>query len=129
MLKTAMAAVCLLAAVSTPCAFAHARVGAAASSERIVLTRAEISRIKASLRLTSEQMAYWQPIESTLREVAVHGAHGIAVASEPIVLDPARLQRLIAAAMALLTKLDERQRREASLLARSMGLGPLVASY
>ncbi len=134
MLKPAFAAIGILAAVGALGASAQQRVAAgppAASTAagKIVLTRAEIGRIKARLRLTPEQLQHWGPIEAALRAMAAHGAHGVAAASEPIVLDQAKLQRLVAVAMPLLTSLGAEQRREATALARSLGLGQLVASY
>jgi hypothetical protein len=48
------------------------------------------------------------------------------MAAKPVVLDEAKLQRLVSAAMPLLMTLDESQKRHAAALAHSMGLGPLM---
>jgi len=46
-----------------------------------------------------------------------------------LILDQTKIQRLAAAAMPLLMKLDEGQKRAAAALARSVGLGPLMAAF
>ncbi len=101
----------------------------AATHETVVLTRAQIGHIRARLKLTAEQAKYWQPVEAALRDMAGRSAHGVAAAARPIVLDQAKVHRLAGLAMPLLMALRDDQKREASALAHSMGLGSLMASF
>ncbi len=94
----------------------------AATHGHVVLTRAQIVRIKALLHLKPDQLQYWHPIEAVLREMSPHGGHGVALASQAIVLDESKLQRLAAAALPLLTVLGPEQKREASALGRAIGV-------
>ncbi len=134
MLKAALTAAFALATVGGSGLSAESAAGvrhelAAAAHDGVVLTRAQISHIKAKLQLTPEQAQYWRPVENALRQMAGSSAHGVAMASQPIVLDQARVQRLAALAMPLLMTLREDQRRQASALARSMGLGASLAAF
>jgi hypothetical protein len=99
------------------------------TQDRLMLTTADIVHIKAVLKLTREQEQYWPPVETALRAIAGHAAQGTAWVSQPAVLDQAKMQRLAAAAAPLLMRLDDGQRRAAAALARSVGLGPLLAAF
>ena len=99
------------------------------TQDRVRLTSADIVHIKAVLRLTHEQEQYWPPVEAALRAITGHAAQGAALAPQPPVLDQARMQRLAAAAAPLLMRLDDGQKRAAAALARSVGLGPLLAAF
>jgi hypothetical protein len=92
----------------------------AATHGHVVLTRAQIVRIKALLHLKPDQLQH--PIEAVLREMSPHGGHGVALASQAIVLDESKLQRLAAAALPLLMVLGPEQKREASALGRAIGV-------
>jgi hypothetical protein len=99
------------------------------TQDRVMLTSAAIVHIKAVLRLTHEQEQYWPPVEAALRAITGHAAQGAALAPQPPVLDQAKMQRLAAAAAPLLMRLDDGQKRAAAALARSVGLGPLLAAF
>ena len=96
------------------------------AAARIVLTSAHISRIKAALKLNAQQETLWPPVEAALREI-IRKQHGASAASGEI--EPAQLQRLGAAAYPLIMSLGEDQKRSAMVLARSMGLEKLAASF
>ena len=134
MLKATVVAVLGLAGVGHSLLWAEDRLDSrptvgSVSQERVILTSADIVHIKAALRLTREQEQYWPPVEAALRAITGHAAQGAAVAPQPPVLDQAKMQRLAAAAAPLLMKLDEAQKRAAAALARSVGLGPLLAAF
>jgi hypothetical protein len=99
------------------------------TQDRVILTSADIVHIKAVLKLTREQEPYWPPVEAALRAITGYGAQGAAWAPQPPVLDQAKMQRLAAAAAPLLMRLDDAQKRAAAALARSVGLGPLLAAF
>jgi hypothetical protein len=133
MLKAALAAVLGLATVGQSLVFAEDDLESrpaigSATRDRVILTGAEIVHIKAVLRLTREQEQYWPAVEAALRAITGHAAQGAAMA-RPLVLDQTKVQRLAAAAMPLLMTLDEGQKRAAAALARSIGLGPLMAAF
>jgi hypothetical protein len=133
MLKAAVVAVCGLA-LGHSLVLAEYRpdntptVGSV-TQDRVILTSADIVHIRAVLKLTREQEQYWPPVEAALRAITGHAAHGAALASQPPVLDQAKMQRLAAAAAPLLMRLDDGQKRAAAALARSVGLGPLLAAF
>jgi hypothetical protein len=134
MFKAAVVAVWGLAAVGHSLVFAEDRpdsrqtVGSV-TQDRGMLTSADIVHIKAVLKLTREQEQYWPPVEAALRAITGHAAQGAALAPQPLVLDQAKMQRLAAAAAPLLMRLDDGQKRAAAALARSVGLGPLLAAF
>jgi|ERR1700745_2149185 hypothetical protein len=134
MLKAAVVAVWGLAAVGGSFVLAEDRpdngqtVGSV-THDRVTLTSADIVHIKAVLKLTREQEQYWPPVEAALRLITGHAVQGAAPGPQPPVLDQAKMQRLAAAAAPLLMKLDEGQKRAAVALARSVGLGPLLAAF
>jgi hypothetical protein len=134
MLKAAVLAFLGLAAVGHSLALAEDRLDSrptvgSVTQDRLILTSADIVHIKAVLRLTREQEQYWPPVEAALRAITGHPAQGATVAPQPLVLDQAKMQRLAAAAAPLLMRLDEAQKRAAAALARSVGLGPLLAAF
>ena len=95
----------------------------------VILSGTAIDHIKAALRLTREQEQYWPPVEAALRAITGRAVQGAVMASQPLVIDQAKMQRLAAAAAPLLMRLDEQQKRAAAALARSVGLGPLLAAF
>jgi hypothetical protein len=134
MSKSVLAAVLGLAVVGHSLVFAQDRLDGQqtvgpVTQDRVLLSSTEIVHIKAALRLTREQEQYWPPVEAALRAITGHAAQGAALASQPPVLDQAKMQRLAAAAAPLLMRLDEQQKRAAAALARSVGLGPLLAAF
>jgi hypothetical protein len=134
MLKAVLVAVLGLAAVGHSLVWAEERLDGQqtvgpVTQGRVILSSAEIVHIKAALRLTREQEQYWPAVEAALRAITGRAAPGAAMAPQPLVLDQAKMQRLAAAAAPLLMSLDEEQKRAAAAVARSVGLGPLLAAF
>jgi hypothetical protein len=134
MLKAVLAAVLGLATVGHSLVLAEDRLDGQqtmgpATKDRVILSSNAIVHIKAILRLTREQEQYWPPVEAALRAITGHGTQGAAMASQPLVLDQAKMQRLAAAAAPLLMRLDDEQKRAAAALVRSVGLGPLLTAF
>jgi hypothetical protein len=134
MSKSVLAAVLGLAVVGHSLVFAQDRLDGQqtvgpVTQDRVLLSSTEIVHIKAALRLTREQEQYWPPVEAALRTITGRAAQGAAMASQALVLDQTKMQRLAAAAAPLLMRLDEQQKRAAAALARSVGLGPLLAAF
>jgi hypothetical protein len=129
MLKAAFAAVLGLAAVGHSLVLAEDRLDSQQTLGSVVLSSTEIVHIKAALKLTREQEQYWPPVEAALRAITGRAAQGVATPPQPLVFDQAKMQRLAAAAAPLLMRLDAEQKRTAAALARSVGLGPLLAAF
>jgi len=134
MLKAVLVALLGLAAVGHSLAWAEDRLDGQqtvgpVTQGRVILSTAEIVHIKVALRLTREQEQYWPPVEAALRAITGRAPQGAAMAIQPVVLDQAKMQRLAAAAAPLLMRLDEEQKRAAAAVARSVGLGPLLAAF
>jgi hypothetical protein len=133
MLKAALAAVGL-AVVGHSLVMAEDRLDTqqtlgSVAPTRAILSSTEIVHIKAALKLTREQEQYWPPVEAALRAITERAAPGVATPPQPLVFDQAKMQRLAAAAAPLLMRLDAEQKRTAAALARSVGLGPLLAAF
>jgi len=97
-----------------------------------LLDDAQIAGIKGRLRLTTEQAQYWPAVEAALREIAktqlreARLPHARAGKANIDVNSP-EVQRLIWAAMPLLTRLREDQKREVRKLARVIGLDSVAS--
>ncbi|GJE15219.1 hypothetical protein [Methylobacterium longum] len=92
-----------------------------------VLTPSEIRRLKLSLRLTSEQEAYWPPVEAVLTEI---GAQQMALARAGQNTADAfsgTTFRIYSAARPLIGLLREDQKAQIRNKARSMGLESVAA--
>ena len=93
----------------------------------VLLDDTQIAGIKARLRLTSDQAEYWPAVEAALRDVVrthmrvgqMHRTHGGKANIDP---NSPEVQRLVWAAMPLLMRLREDQKREVRQLARVIGL-------
>lgn len=85
-----------------------------------VMTASEVARIKASLRLTSEQEPLWRPVEAVLRDIGKQQMVQIRNGSKPEV-DSQAMQRVYWAAQSLLATLQPAQKEQVRRLARSMG--------
>jgi hypothetical protein len=102
-----------------------------------VLTAAHIARLKAVLRLTPAQQQLWPPVEAALRDIARHPealpaearAFQASAGNGEIAIDRERLQRLAMAAWPLIMSLDETQKRDAVVLAKSIGLGGVLQAF
>ncbi len=134
MWKVSLAGAVALAVTGTVCAQAQdtrafAPVQTVATTAMPVLTGAEISRVKAALRLTADQAIHWPVIEATLRDVAAQQSRGPQSSSArgksalTVVLTSSAVSRLTAAAMPLFRTLDSAQRGVAMQLVQARGLG------
>jgi hypothetical protein len=102
-----------------------------------VLTSAHIARLKAVLRLTPAQQQLWPPVEAALRDIARHPealpaearAFQASAGNGEIAIDRERMQRLAMAAWPLIMALDETQKRDAVVLAKSIGLGGVLQAF
>jgi hypothetical protein len=113
----------------------NSALAAEAFSETQVQPRVDIARIKSVLRLTAEQQTYWPPVEAALRDLGRHhsgdGSSLITRVSSRVtsfVLDSSAIARIGAAARPLVRVLDDRQKQDAMMLVREMGLGPVLAA-
>jgi len=92
-----------------------------------LLDDTQISGLKGRLQLTSDQVEYWPAVETALRDIARtllnEGRPKHAHAGKVnIDINSPEVQRLIWAAMPLLMRLREDQKREVRTLARVIGL-------
>jgi hypothetical protein len=101
---------------------------------RSVLNDAQIASMKERLNLTPEQEAMWPPIEAALRQISYvrnpaepHRAQPSTARLAFIDPDSAELRRLKYAALPLIMRLNEDQKREVNSLAHVMGLGKLAS--
>jgi hypothetical protein len=104
------------------------------SATGIVITNAQISQFKATLRLTAAQERYWAPVEAALRDMGNRQAQRVASGGfvqrlKAITLDAAGLRRLTSAAMPLLKSLDDDQKQSAMHVARAMGLAHVASAF
>jgi hypothetical protein len=91
-----------------------------------VMTSSEISRIRASLRLTGEQVPLWRPVEAVLRDIGRQQMTQIKNGGTPEV-DSGSMQRVYYAARPLLGTLQEDQKEQVRRLARSMGYASVAS--
>jgi hypothetical protein len=97
-----------------------------------LLDDGQIAGIKTRLRLTGEQTEYWPAVETALRAVAKHQLREMRQNRNPsgkvnIDVNSAEVQQLVWAAMPLLQRLREDQKREVRRLVRVIGLDQLAS--
>jgi hypothetical protein len=104
----------------------------------IIVTKTHIALLKNVLNLRPEQEPYWVPLEAALNDLARSQAMK---ASEIEIVGSTsnrqasgagakkRLKRLTTVAAPLIRALDENQRRDVMMLARTFGFERLVASF
>ena len=99
-----------------------------AKPDNHVLNDAQISSIKARLRLTPEQERYWPGVEAALRGIAykINKSGGKLAAVEA---DSAEVQQLKSAAIPLIMMFSEQQKNEVRQLVQVMGLQQLAAQF
>ena len=104
-----------------------------ASAQEVTLTEGHIYRLKRALRLTSEQMSLWHPVEAALRS-ALREAHSdanegwvqkVRTRVRGYAVHAAGLQRAMSAAGPLIASLDETQKRNGQNAIRSMGVASM----
>lgn len=95
-----------------------------------LLSDAQIAAIKGRLNLTASQEPHWPNIELALRAIAkkMHDSKPASGNASPIDPDSNEVQQLKAAAMPLLFKLREDQKREVRALARIIGLEKVASA-
>jgi hypothetical protein len=103
---------------------------------RLVLSDAQIAGIKTRLNLTPDQEALWPAVEAALREVsyaktAQAQARAALDGGRLAYIDPngADVQQLKMAALPLIMRLNDDQRREVKSLAHVMGLDGVAGSF
>ena len=101
-----------------------------------VLNDAQIASIKKRLNLTPDQEALWPAVETALRNVSyVHKSKEIKVASAGnapmayVDTNSAEVQQLKYAALPLIMRLNEDQKREVKSMAYVMGLGGVASEF
>src|SRR5215510_13449227 len=99
-----------------------------AKPDNHILNDAQISSIKARLKLTPEQERYWPGVEAALRGIAYKvNKSGGKLAS--IDAESAEVQQLKSAAIPLIMMFNERQKDEVRQLVQIMGLQRLAAQF
>jgi hypothetical protein len=103
-----------------------------------VLNDAQIASIKQRLRLTAEQEQMWPAVEAALRKIVytktamnpqAHAAQSSG--STPAYIDPgsAEVRQLKSAALPLIMRLNDDQKREVKMLAYVMGLEGMASQF
>jgi hypothetical protein len=107
----------------------------AMARSRNVLNDAQIASIKQRLKLTAEQERLWPPVEAALRKIvytktAMNPGRFQAGASTAYI-DPAspEVHELKSAAVPLLMRLNDEQKREVKMLAYVMGLEAVASQF
>jgi hypothetical protein len=100
----------------------------AAKPDNHVLNDAQISAIKARLKLTPDQQRHWPGVEAALRGIAykVNKSGGKLASIDP---ESAEVQQLKSAAIPLIMMLSEQQKGEVRQLVQVMGLQRLAAQF
>ncbi|CAN0285112.1 unnamed protein product, partial [Phaeothamnion confervicola] len=97
-------------------------------NKNAILDESQIASIKQRLRLTEAQIEYWPAVEAALLDVvrkqarSVRNRHNTHAAAPQIDVNSAEVQSLVWAAMPLLMRLREDQKKEVRQLARVLGL-------
>jgi hypothetical protein len=108
------------------------------SRSNTVLNDAQIASIKRRLNLTVEQERMWPPVEAALRKIVYtksamtpHTRGAQSSASSTAYIDPtsAEVRQLKAAALPLIMRLNDEQKREVKMLAYVMGLEAVASQF
>jgi hypothetical protein len=131
-----------LATLSSSFAFADTELALGqpqATAAGMVVSHAQIVRLKSVLKLTGTQEQLWPAVESAFRElcqqqvedgVAPNGlVQGISNKAASIGLNALALRRLAAAAYPLIKTLSDEQKDSAVTFARSVGLASIAAAF
>jgi hypothetical protein len=108
-----------------------------AAASGVVVTSAQIARLKLQLKLTVAQEPLWPAVEEAFRQLgrpqlasAAPGVtHGLGAHAASVALDAAALHQLFAAAYPLLRTLNAEQKQSALAFARSIGLEAVIAAF
>jgi hypothetical protein len=105
-----------------------------ASAQEVTITEGHIYRLKRALRLTSEQMSLWHPVEAALRAAiresrSESNSEGwvqkVRTRVRGYASNAVNLQRAMSAAGPLIASLDETQKRNGQTAIRSMGVASM----
>ena len=121
----------ILAGLAVTVAAAALRLPSSALNLDWAIPRINITRIKSILKLTAEQQAYWPPVEAALRDLArrqAAEANSLVTRVSSFVTDSRTIAKIGAAARPLVRVLDDRQKADAVMLVREMGLGHVLAA-
>ena len=103
-----------------------------AEQQKLLIDDAQIGALRTRLKLTPTQEEFWPAVELTLRDVVLMHARkhrktaAQGIASQIDVNSP-EVQRLISAAVPLIMRMSEDQKREVRQLARIIGLHDVAA--
>ena len=96
--------------------------------QQSLLDDSQIAGLKTRLRLTADQEGYWPAVEAALRDVVKqHLTRRNNTAPSQIDVNSPEVQRLTWAAMPLLMRMREDQKREVRTLARVIGLDAVAS--
>jgi hypothetical protein len=102
-----------------------------AEPPRLLLDDAQISALRTRLKLTPTQEEFWPAVEVTLRNVVRQHARKTPKngrsAPPQIDANSAEVQQLISAAVPLIMRMSETQKREVRQLARIIGLDTVAS--
>ena len=103
-----------------------------------VLNDAQIASIKKRLNLTAEQEKMWPAVEAALRKIVYtknamdpqgHAAQAAGARMAYIDPDSTEIQQLKSAALPLIMRLNDEQKREVKMLAYVMGLESVASQF
>lgn len=144
MWKAGFAGVVALATMSATFAFAEpaslaGRDARGAEQTEVVVSQAQIARLKSNLKLTAEQEPLWPAVERAFRELSQQAfedsgadqglVHRIGSRAVAVGLNAVALRRLATAAYPLIQTLNDEQKQSAVAFARSVGLEDVASAF
>jgi hypothetical protein len=111
------------------------RVPKAAPKQQVLFNDAQLASIKARLRLTRDQEAYWPQVEAALRaiswKIATQSKGVVSGKQQAQMIDPSspEVARLKSAAFPLIMSMREDQKQEVRQLAHTMGLKQVASMF
>lgn len=143
MWKAGLVGVVMLGGMGSSFAFAQTEVSYGSQSVQsinsaVMVSYAQIARLKSDLKLTPEQEPLWPAVERAFRDIgrqqvensAAQGlVQGIKARAAAIGMNALALRHLATAAYPLIKTLNAEQKQSALVFARSIGLDSVVASF
>jgi len=144
MWKAGLVGAVALATMNSTFAFAEpvsltGRDAQPAEQTDVVVSSAQIARLKSNLRLTAEQEPLWPAVERAFRELSQQAfeeggadqglVHKIGSRAVAVGLNAMALRRLAAAAYPLIQTLNDEQKQSAVAFARSVGLENVASAF
>jgi len=103
-----------------------------AAAQEVVVTDANIARLKSALRLSPAQEVHWRSLESVLRRSGQRAQTGegglfqrVKARVRAYVLDAVAARQVAVAAQPLIASLDDQQKQEGMTVIRAMGVSAL----